>query len=145
MNSSNVLVNHFKLLLLTNCKMQSCLCRSLQYLAVWGLEELCMLCKGCPGHFILPVPLILVPLQILLFNSDVFLAAADMQPAACNLSKVTCWITERVCMQSNQAVLVEWCFLERWAQSMDISINSMRHFSLFCWDALLCWVGLIGL
>lgn len=145
MNSSNALVNHCNLLLLTNCKMQGCLCRSLQYLAVWRLEELPVPCEGCPGHLILLLPPILEPLQILLFNSEDFLAAAYMQPAVCNLSKVTCWITERVCTQSSPDLLVEWGVLERWVQSTKISINSMRHFSSFCWDALLYWVGLIGL
>lgn len=144
MNSSNVLVNHCNLLLLTNCKMHGCLCWSLPYFPVWGLELLPILCKGCPGHLILLPPL-LGPLQIFLFNSKVFLAAAYMQPAVCNLSKATCWITERVCMQSSRALSVERCFLERWAQSTEISVNSMRRFSSFCWDAPLYWVGLIGL
>lgn len=145
MNGSNVLVNHRNLLLLTHCKTQGRLCQSLRYLALWGWKSSPRLCKGCPGHFVLLQTLILEPLQILLFNGKVFLAAAYTRPAECNLSEVTCWVTERVCTRSSPALWVERCFLERWAPSREISIKSMRHFSSFCWDAPLYWVGLIGL
>lgn len=109
----------------------------------------------CPGtgHALRGMPSALhslsAPVPVVIANpflqQQSFPGAAYTQPAVCSPSKVTCWIMECICMRSSPALLVAWCFLERWAQRTEMSINWRRCFGSCCWVAPLCWVGLTQL